>query len=41
MNDGKSSTQWQDVTPRNTALAAKLETWLYEQVEGDLKGNNT
>ncbi|HEX3625915.1 MAG TPA: hypothetical protein VH280_10875 [Verrucomicrobiae bacterium] len=38
MNDGKNSTQWRDVTPQNTALAAKLEAWLYEQVEQALKG---
>ncbi|MGH7977987.1 MAG: hypothetical protein ACREE6_01330 [Limisphaerales bacterium] len=38
MNDGRSSTQWRDVTPQNTALAAKLEAWLYEQVENQLAG---
>jgi hypothetical protein len=37
MNDGKNSTQWRDVTPQNTVLATKLETWLYEQVEDELK----
>lgn len=37
MNDGRSSTQWRDVTPQNQSLAAKLEAWLYEQIETDLK----
>ena len=37
LNDGRSSTQWRDVTPQNTALAAKLEAWLYEKIEGGLK----
>jgi hypothetical protein len=37
MNDGKSSTQWRDVTPQNMALATKLEAWLYEEVESELK----
>jgi len=26
-----------DVTPQNTALATKLETWLYEQIEPEFK----
>jgi hypothetical protein len=34
--NGKDSTQWSDVTPQNTALETKLETWLYEQLEGEL-----
>lgn len=38
MNDGRSSTQWRDVTPQNESLAAKLEAWLYEQVENQLAG---
>ena len=38
LNDGRSSSQWRDVTPQNEPLAAKLETWLYEQVESALKG---
>ena len=37
MNNGQSSSQWRDVTPQNTALETKLETWLYEQVEDELK----
>ena len=37
MNNGHESTQWRDVTPQNAALATKLETWLYEQIEDELK----
>lgn len=37
LNDGRSSTQWRDVTPQNAQLAEKLETWLYEQIESELK----
>jgi hypothetical protein len=37
VNDGKNSTQWRDVTPQNEPLAAKLEAWLYEQIEIELK----
>jgi hypothetical protein len=37
MNNGKDSTQWRDVTPQNASLENKLETWLYEQVEDELK----
>jgi hypothetical protein len=35
--NGKDSTQWSDVTPQNTTLETRLETWLYEQVEDALK----
>lgn len=38
LNNGKDSTQWRDVTPQNAALEHKLETWLYEQLEDELKG---
>ena len=37
MNNGHDSTQWRDVTPQNTKLENKLETWLYEQIEDELK----
>ncbi|MDR3562669.1 MAG: hypothetical protein P4N59_14710 [Negativicutes bacterium] len=33
INGGNGSSQWRDVTPQNAALASKLETWLYEQIE--------
>ena len=39
MNNGHESTQWRDVTPQNVALATKLETWLYEQIEDELKAS--
>ena len=38
INNGQSSSQWRDVTPQNTALENRLETWLYEQLEDELKG---
>src|SRR5580692_5932473 len=37
LNNGHDSTQWRDVTPQNPALENKLETWLYEQLEDELK----
>jgi hypothetical protein len=39
LNDGRSSTQWRDVTPQNMALATRLETWLYEEIEDELKAS--
>ena len=38
-NNGHVSIQWQDETPQHMALATKLEAWLYEQIEGELKGS--
>jgi hypothetical protein len=37
VNNGRDSTQWRDVTPQNAALVNRLETWLYEQVEDEMK----
>jgi hypothetical protein len=37
VNNGHDSTQWRDVTPQNAALVNRLETWLYEQVEDEMK----
>jgi hypothetical protein len=37
ISSGQGSSQWRDVTPSNAALANKLETWLYEQIEDGLK----
>ena len=37
MSNGHEASQWRDVTPQNTALVNKLETWLYEQIEDELK----
>lgn len=37
INGNGGSSQWRDVTPENAALATKLETWLYEQIEQELK----
>lgn len=37
MSSAHSTSQWRDVTGQNTALENRLETWLYEQVEGELK----
>jgi hypothetical protein len=36
MSNGHGSSQWNDVTSQNAALADKLETWLYEQIEQGL-----
>ena len=33
INGESGASQWHDVTPQNTALATKLEKWLYEQIE--------
>jgi len=40
MSSAHSASQWRDVTSQNAALASKLETWLYEQIEDELKGVN-
>jgi hypothetical protein len=37
INGENGSSQWRDVTPQNAALAAKLETWLYERIEQEIK----
>lgn len=37
MYNGKESTQWQDVTSQKISLETELETWLYEQIEDELK----
>jgi NlpB/DapX lipoprotein len=37
MNGSNGSSQWRDVTPQNLALTTKLETWLYEQIEPEIK----
>jgi hypothetical protein len=37
MNGSAGASQWSDVTPQNTVLATKLETWLYEQIEAEFK----
>ena len=37
MNNGHDSTQWRDVTPQNSKLENKLEGWMYEQIEDQLK----
>ena len=37
MYNGKDSTQWNDVTRQNATLENKLETWLYEEIENELK----
>jgi hypothetical protein len=39
MSSAHSTSQWRDVTPQNGALEKSLETWLYEQVEDELKGS--
>jgi len=39
MSSTHSTSQWRDVTSQNTTLENKLETWLYEQVENQLKGS--
>lgn len=38
MSNRHGTGQWRDVTSQNAALVNRLETWLYEQVEGELKG---
>jgi NlpB/DapX lipoprotein len=37
MSSSHNTSQWHDVTSQNAALESKLETWLYEQIEGELK----
>jgi hypothetical protein len=37
MSGSSGSTQCRDVTPQNTTLTTKLETWLYEQIEPEIK----
>jgi hypothetical protein len=37
MNGSAGASQWRDVTPQNVELATKLETWLYEQIEAEIK----
>ena len=39
MSSGHDTSQWHDVTSQNAALATKLETWLYEKIEGELKSS--
>jgi hypothetical protein len=39
MSSAHSTSQWRDVTNQNSTLENKLETWLYEQVEHQLKGS--
>lgn len=36
INGGHGADPYRDVTPENTALATKLETWLYEQIEKNI-----
>jgi hypothetical protein len=31
------SSQWNDVSPQNTGLVTKAETWLYEQIEKEIQ----
>jgi len=37
MSSAHSTSQWRDVTSQNAALENRLETWMYEQVEDELK----
>ncbi len=37
MSSAHSMSQWRDVTSQNAELENRLETWLYEQVEDELK----
>jgi NlpB/DapX lipoprotein len=37
MSSSHNTSQWRDVTSQNAALENKLETWLYEQVEDEMK----
>jgi hypothetical protein len=37
MSNGREASRWRDVTPPNAALLNKLETWLYKQIEEELK----
>lgn len=38
MSGGHDTSQWHDATSQNPALVNRLESWLYEQVEDELKG---
>jgi hypothetical protein len=40
INGHGGSSQWRDVTPSNATLATRLETWLYEQIEQELKARS-
>jgi hypothetical protein len=37
ISSGHGSSQYNDVTPQNTALVNQLAAWLYEQIESGLK----
>lgn len=37
VSGGHGGTPWRDVTSENAARAKSLETWLYEQIEGEIK----
>jgi uncharacterized lipoprotein len=37
INGDRGADPYRDVTPQNAALTAKLETWLYEQIEQEIK----
>ena len=37
MSSTHNTSQWRDVTSQNAAQENKLEAWLYEQIEGELK----
>ena len=37
MSNSRTTGQWHDATSQNTTLESKLEGWLYEQIETELK----
>jgi len=37
INGENGASPYRDVTPQNAALAKKLETWLYEQIEKEIQ----
>ena len=37
MSSARSTSQWRNVTNQNTALENRIEVWLYEQIERQLK----
>ena len=37
INGQHGADPYRDVTPQNAALTGKLETWLYEQIEAEIK----
>jgi len=37
INGENGASPYRDVTPQNTKLATKLETWLYEQIEKEIQ----